>query len=45
MAFTVFHVSIRAGLAIAAMGAGLAADLIIGIRWPLVGHVPLTRMV
>jgi dTMP kinase len=45
MAFTVFHVSIRAGLAIAAMGAGLAADLISGIRWPLVGHLPPTRMV
>ena len=45
MAFTVFHVSIRAGLAVAAIAAGLAADLIGGIRWPLVGHLPPTRMV
>jgi dTMP kinase len=45
MAFSVFHVSIRAGLAVAAVTAGVAADLIGGARWPLIGHLPPTRTI
>jgi predicted MFS family arabinose efflux permease len=45
MAFSVFHVSIRAGLAVAAVAAGVAADLIGGVRWPGVGHLPPTRTI
>jgi hypothetical protein len=45
MAFSVFHVSIRGGLAVAAIAAGLAADLIGGVRWPGVGHLPPTRTI
>ena len=32
LAFTVFHVVIRAGLSLAALGAGIAADLVGGVR-------------
>lgn len=45
MAFSVFHISIRAGLAVAAVAAGLAADLIGGVRWPVIGHLPPTRTI
>jgi MFS family permease len=44
-AFAVFHVLIRAGLALAAIGAGLAADLLRHIEWPLVGVVAPARIV
>lgn len=45
LAFAVFHVVIRAGLSVAAIGAGLAADLIRGVQWPLVGHLAPTWVV
>lgn len=45
LAFTVFHVVIRGGLSVAAIGAGLAADLIKSVSWPLVGHLEPARVV
>jgi predicted MFS family arabinose efflux permease len=45
LAFTVFHVVIRAGLSLAALGAGIAADLVAGVNWPLVGHLEPERLV
>jgi dTMP kinase len=45
LAFTVFHVVIRAGLSVAALGAGIAADLVGGVNWPLVGHLEPQRLV
>jgi MFS family permease len=43
--FAAFHVLIRVGLSLSAIGAGIAADLILGVRWPLVGHLPPSRVV
>ncbi len=45
LAFTVFHVVIRGGLSVAAIGAGVAADLIKGVSWPLVGKLEPARLV
>ncbi len=45
MAFAVFHVVIRAGLALAAIGAGVADDLLDEVTWPLVGHLASTQVV
>lgn len=45
LAFTGFHVVIRAGLALAAIGAGVAADLVTDVEWPLVGHLEPVRLV
>ncbi len=45
LAFTAFHVVIRGGLALAAIGAGAAADLVGRTHWPLFGDVPSTRVV
>lgn len=44
-AFAVFHVVIRAGLSLAAFGAGLAVDLVGSVRWPLVGRLQPARLV
>jgi MFS family permease len=44
-AFAVFHVLIRIGLALAAVGAALAADLVGAVNWPLVGRLPPVRLV
>lgn len=44
-AFAVFHVVVRAGLAIAAIGAGVAGDLLREVTWPLVGSVAPARLV
>ena len=44
-AFAVFHVLIRVGLGLAAVGAALAADLVGSVNWPLVGHLPPVRLV
>jgi len=43
--FAVFHVLIRSGLALAAVGAALAADMVRGVRIPLVGTLPPVRLV
>ncbi|MHB8670638.1 MAG: MFS transporter [Acidimicrobiales bacterium] len=45
LAFTAFHVVIRSGLALAAIGSGLAADLVRAVRLPLVGRLPPVRLV
>lgn len=44
-AFAVFHVLIRIGLGLAAVGAALAADLVGAVDWPLVGKLPPVRLV
>jgi dTMP kinase len=45
LAFIGFHVTIRAGMSLAAMGAGIADDLLAKVRLPGVGYVPATRVV
>jgi MFS family permease len=45
LAFAAFHVVIRLGLGLAAIGAGLAGDLLTDVRWPLVGELEPARMV
>jgi hypothetical protein len=45
LGFTAFHVLIRVGLSVAAIGAGVAADLVDGQRWPLLGELPPSRVV
>jgi MFS family permease len=45
LAFAVFHVVIRVGLALAAMGAGVADDLLDEVRWPLLGHLASSQVV
>jgi predicted MFS family arabinose efflux permease len=45
LAFTAFHVVIRTGLAVAAIGAGLAGDIVDDVHWPLVGRLEGTRLV
>ncbi len=45
LAFSAFHVVIRAGLALAAIGAGVAADVVSAVDWPGVGTLPSTRLV
>ncbi len=45
LAFTAFHVVIRAGLAVAAIVAGAAGDLVDAVHWPVVGTVAGTRIV
>ena len=44
-AFAVFHVLIRMGLGIAAIGAALAARFVGAVDWPLVGRLPPVRVV
>lgn len=44
-AFAVFHVLIRIGLGLAAVGAALAADLVGAVNWPLVGRLSPVRLV
>jgi MFS family permease len=44
-AFALFHVLIRVGLGLAAVGAAVAADLVKGVDWPLVGRLPPVRLV
>lgn len=45
LAFAGFHVVIRAGLALAAIGAGVAADVISGVEWPFFGALEPARLV
>lgn len=44
-AFALFHVLIRVGLGLAAVGAAVAADVVGGVNWPLVGHLAPVRTV
>jgi dTMP kinase len=43
--FAAFHVLVRIGLSISAIGAGVAADVVSGVRWPGVGSLPPARIV
>jgi MFS family permease len=45
LAFAVFHVVIRAGLSLAAMGAGVADDLLDEVEWPLLGDLASSQVV
>lgn len=45
LAFAVFHVVIRVGLSLAAVGAGLAGDLLGGVEWPVVGALEPSRVI
>jgi dTMP kinase len=45
LAFTWFHVVIRVGLSVAAIGAGIAADLLGRVEWPVLGTLEPTRVV
>lgn len=45
LAFAAFHVVIRATLAVAAIGAGVAADIVERVHWPVVGSLSSPRLV
>ena len=45
LAFTAFHVTIRGGLALSAIAAGVAADVLSAIHLPVVGRLPSVRLV
>jgi hypothetical protein len=45
LAFAAFHVIIRGGLSVAAMAAGVAADVLDSVKWPVVGTVSSVRLV
>jgi hypothetical protein len=45
VAFAAFHTVIRFGLSLAAIGAGLAAQLVDNVKWPLVGTLEPSRLV
>jgi MFS family permease len=45
LAFTAFHVVIRLALSLAAIGAGIAADVLHDVRWPFVGELEPSRVV
>jgi predicted MFS family arabinose efflux permease len=45
LAFAAFHITIRSGLALAAVGAGAAAQLVGAVRWPVVGRLEPARLV
>lgn len=45
LAFIAFHVLIRGGLALAALGAGLAGDFLGRLRWPFFGTLAPARAV
>lgn len=45
LAFAAFHIVIRGGLALAALVAGAASDLVPNMQWPLLGHMAAPRIV
>ncbi len=45
LAFAVFHIVIRSGLAAAAIGAGAAGQLVGNVHWPVVGTLEPSRLV
>jgi dTMP kinase len=45
LAFAAFHVVLRVGLGISAIGAGVAGDLLADVRWPVVGTLEPSRLV
>jgi MFS family permease len=45
LAFAAFHVVLRVALALSAIGAGVAGDLLAEVRWPVVGTLESSRVV
>lgn len=45
IAFAAFHIVIRSGLALAAVGAGAAGQLVSNVTWPVVGTLEPSRVV
>lgn len=45
LAFAVFHTVIRSGLALAAIGAGVAGEIVGRVHWPVVGTLEPSRLV
>ena len=45
LAFAAFHVVLRVGLGVSAIGAGVAGDLLADVRWPLFGTLQPSRVV
>lgn len=45
LAFAAFHVVIRVALSLAAIGAGIAGELLNDVRWPLIGTLEPSRVV
>ena len=45
LAFAAFHVVLRVGLGLSAIGAGVAGDLVADVKWPLVGTLEPSRLV
>src|SRR2546423_4462838 len=45
LAFAVFHIVIRSGLAAAAIGAGAAGELVGKVHWPVLGTLEASRVV
>ncbi len=45
IAFAAFHIVIRSGLALAAVGAGAAGQLVGNVRWPALGTLAPSRLV
>jgi MFS family permease len=45
LAFAAFHVVLRVALALSAIGAGVAGDVLSEVRWPLVGTLESSRVV
>jgi MFS family permease len=45
LAFAAFHIIIRTGLTLAAIGAGIAGQVVAAVHWPLVGRLEPARLV
>jgi predicted MFS family arabinose efflux permease len=45
LAFAAFHIVIRGGLTLAALGAGIAGQVVGAVHWPLVGQLEPARLV
>ncbi len=45
LGFTAFHVVLRVGMSVSALGAGAAAETVAAVRWPVVGRLPATSVV
>jgi predicted MFS family arabinose efflux permease len=45
LAFAAFHIVIRSGLALAAIGAGIAGQVVGAVRWPVLGRLEPARLV
>jgi MFS family permease len=45
LAFAAFHIVIRSGLAVAAVGAGAAGEFVGAVDWPVFGRLEPTRLV